>query len=182
MSDPMPGEIGLIERAQRGDQIAFEAIYGCYQARIAGYLYRMVQDPEVAADLTQDVFLRAYRAIGQTRPGLNLKSWLFAIATNAALSYHRRRRLLQWLPLDTSGDGPPTDSPEEGVSRRAELGAALATLPRDQAACFLLWAREGFTYEEIGRILGISPGTAKTRSYRARLALARALRASEERT
>ena len=178
--DLTSGETGIIVRAQRGDQVAFEAIYSLYQQRIAGYLFRMVHDPELAADLTQDVFLRAYRAIGQTKPGLNLKAWLFAIATNAALSHHRRRRLVQWLPLDPADEGTPTAGPEECVATRAELSAALATLPRDQVACFLLWAREGFTYEEIGSMLGISPGTAKTRSYRARLALARALGKGEE--
>jgi len=182
MSDLLSGEADVVARAQRGDHGAFAAIYGQYQARIAGYLYRMVQDAEVAADLTQDVFVSAYRAIGQTKPGLNVKAWLFAIATNAALSHHRRRRLLQWLPLDQSSDGLAGDSVEEGVTSRAELTAALSALPRDQAACFLLWAREGFTYEEIGKMLDIAPGTAKTRSYRARLALSRFLRAYEEGT
>ncbi|HVC32417.1 MAG TPA: sigma-70 family RNA polymerase sigma factor [Chloroflexota bacterium] len=180
--DPVPVEARIVERAQRGDQVAFATIYNAFQQRIAGYLYRMVQDSEVAADLTQDVFIRAYRAIGQTKPDLNLKAWLFAIATNAALSHHRRRRLIQWLPLDPVVEGTPTAGPEECVTARAELREALAALPREQAACFLLWAREGFTYEEIGSMLGISPGTAKTRSYRARLALARALRTNEEGT
>ncbi len=178
--DLTSGEMAIVERARRGDQSAFEHIYSQYQQRIAGYLCRMVQDPEVAADLTQDVFLRAYRAIGQTKPGLNVKAWLFAIATNAALSHHRRRRLIQWLPLDPVDESTPTTGPDDCVAMRSELAVALAALPRDQAACFLLWAREGFTYEEIGSMLGISPGTAKTRSYRARLALARVLRRCEE--
>ncbi|MGH2458390.1 MAG: RNA polymerase sigma factor [Chloroflexota bacterium] len=178
--DPLPDEACVVERAQRGDSLAFETIYHRYQQRIAGYLYRMVQDGEVASDLTQDVFLRAYRAIGQTGPGLNLKAWLFTIATNAALSHHRHKRLIQWLPLDPVDDVGTESGLAERVADRAELSAALKTLPRDQAACFLLWARQGFTYEEIGVMLGVSPGTAKTRSYRARLALARALRAGEE--
>ncbi len=179
--EPVPDEACVIERAQRGDQIAFATIYSSYHPRIAGYLYRMVQDAELASDLTQDVFLRAYRAIGQTGPGLNLKAWLFTIATNAALSHHRRRRLVQWLPLDPLDEVEAGDEPDQRVVDRTELSAALKTLPRDQAACFLLWAREGFTYEEIGTMLGIAPGTAKTRSYRARLALARLLRSGEER-
>lgn len=179
-SDPIPFDAGVVESAQHGNRVAFEAIYRTYQPRIAGYLYRMVQDSEVAADLTQDVFIRAYRAIGQTKPGLNLKAWLFTIATNTALSHHRHRRLIQWLPLAPTDEGTPIAGPEECVADRAELTAALASLPREQVACFLMWAREGFTYEEIGSMLGISPATAKTRSYRARLALARALRAREE--
>ena len=178
--DPLSDEACLVERAQHGDQAAFEAIYHRYQPRIAGYLYRMVQDSEVASDLTQDVFLRAFRAIGQTGPGLNVKAWLFTIATNAALSHHRRGRIVKWLPLDPLDEVESENGPDQRVADRVELSAALKTLPRGQAACFLLWARQGFTYEEIGTMLGISPGTAKTRSYRARLALARALRGSEE--
>jgi RNA polymerase sigma-70 factor (ECF subfamily) len=182
LGDLAPDESSLVERARQGDRVAFGAIYDAYQARIAGYLFRLVNDPEVAADLTQDVFIRAYRAIGQTRPGLNLKAWLFAIATNAAISHHRRRRLVQWLPLTPTREDPTVAGPEECVPERAALVAALARLPRDHVACFLLWAREGFTYEEIGSMLGISAGTAKTRSYRTRLALARILREHEDST
>jgi RNA polymerase sigma-70 factor (ECF subfamily) len=176
------GSVGpdAVERAQQGDLPAFEAIYRAYRCRIAAYLDRLVRDPDLAADLTQDVFVRAFRAIRETRPGLNLKPWLFNIATNAALSYHRHRRLIQWLPLDLVPEPPTPVGLEQRVVDRDRLGIALAALPRDQVACFLLWAREGLSYEEIGKAVGVSPGAAKTRTYRARVALAGALRAQEE--
>lgn len=176
----LSGEPGTVELARRGDSVAFETIYREYQPGITGYLWRMVGDPEVAADLTQDVFINAYNAIGRTHPGLNLKSWLYTIATNTALSHHRRRRILKWLPLGGPGRDAPVAGPEERYVEQEELGAALAALPPDGRACLLLSARDGFTFEEIGSMLRISPGAAKTRAYRARLALAKALRASEE--
>lgn len=172
--------LDAVERARRGDLPAFEAIYGAYRGRIAAYLARLVHDPDLAADLTQDVFVRAFRAIRETKPDLNLKAWLFAIATNTAISHHRHRRLIQWLPLEAAPEPCAPEALEQRVADRDRLNAALATLPRDQAACFLLWAREGLTYEEIGKAAGISAGAAKTRAYRARLALARALRGREE--
>ena len=169
----------VVQLAQRGEAAAFEQLYHEYQPGVAGYLYRMVGDPDLAADLAQDVFISAYKAIGRTQPGLNVKPWLFAIATNAALSHHRRRKLLAWLPLGGRGEDAPAPGPEEGYAEREELAGALAALPPDQRACLLLSARDGFTYEQIGNMLNISPGTAKTRAYRARLAMARALGAGE---
>ena len=176
----MRGDSLIVERARQGDAEAFETIYREYQQQIAGYLCRMVRDPELAADLAQDVFISAYKAIGRTQPGLNLRAWLYTIATNAALSHHRRRKIVQWSPLDERGIDAPTEGPEEPYAAREELSAALETLSDDQRACLLLSARDGFSYEEIGGMLGISEGAAKTRAYRARLAMARALRASEE--
>jgi RNA polymerase sigma-70 factor (ECF subfamily) len=175
-----PGEAGMIERARGGDADAFETIYREYQPRIAGYLRRMVGDPDLAADLTQDVFVNAYRGISRTQPGLSLKAWLFTIATNAAFSHHRRRRLLRWLPLPDSEGEPSAPGQEDRFAAREELGAAMAALPRDQAACLLLHLRDGFSYEEIGGMVGISAGAARVRACRARLALARALRTGEE--
>lgn len=176
----MPVDLSMVEQARQGDASAFEAIYREYQSQIAGYLYRMVGDPDIAADLTQDVFLNAYRSIGRTQPGLNLRGWLYTIASNAALSYHRRRKIVQWSPLDPSGNDATALGPEEQVVNREELGAALRALPPEQAACILLSVRDGFSYQEIASMLGISEGAVKTRTYRARLALARSLRASEE--
>jgi RNA polymerase sigma-70 factor (ECF subfamily) len=165
----------IVQLAQRGETAAFEEIYREYRPLVAGYLYRMVGDPDVAADLAQDVFVQAFRSIGRTQPGLNIKPWLFKIATNAALSYHRRRRLISWLPIGGRGEDAPVAGPEEGYASREELVDALGTLPADQRACLLLSARDGFTYEQIGHMLGISAGTARTRAYRARLALERIL-------
>ncbi len=170
----------VVELAQRGDADAFDTIYRHYRPLIAGYLCRLVGDPETAADLTQDVFVSAYQAIGRTQPGLNLKSWLFTIATNRAISHHRRWRIRQWLPLGDAERQCSIDTPEIACANREELSAALTALPKEHVACFLLHARDGFSYEEIGSILGISAPAAKVRAFRVRTALADALMAREE--
>ncbi|MBI2954963.1 MAG: RNA polymerase sigma factor [Chloroflexi bacterium] len=171
----MAREVGFEGVRQTDDTMDFETIYTLCQPRIAGYLCRMVGDPDVAADLTQDVFVKAYRAIGQTKPGLNVKAWLFTIATNAAFDHHRRHRLLKWLPLGVRYAVRMGGDPQDRVPAKEELQAALAELPKDQLACLLLQARDGFSFEEIGAMLSITAGAAKTRAYRARWALARTL-------
>lgn len=176
----MPIDLGIVERARRGDGDAFAVIYREYRPLVAGYIYRLVRNPDVAADLTQDVFINAYRAIGRTRPDLNLKAWLFTIASNAAISYHRRRRLLQWLPIGETGPEPTTPGHEDELAASEQLSGAMAALPRDQLACLLLQVRDGYSFEEIGGILGISAGAARTRAFRARSALVKALRSKEE--
>lgn len=173
-------EMDVIEQAQHGEVEAFAEIYRQYRRPIVGYLCRLVGNPETAADISQDVFINAYRAIGRTLPGLNLKAWLFTIATNAAVSHHRRRRLMRWLPLSDSELEPLVMGHEERYAIREQLLAAMATLPKEQLACVLLQAKAGFSYSEIGAMLGISTGAAKARAYRARLALASALAAIEE--
>lgn len=172
----------VVELAQRGDADAFDAIYRQYHPLIAGYLCRLVGNPETAADLTQDVFVNAYQAIGRTQPGLNLKSWLFTIATNRAITHHRRWRIRQWLPIGNAERQSDVDAVETRCANREELGAAMAALPKEHVACFLLHARDGFSYEEIGSILGIPASTAKVRAFRVRTALADALMAREEGT
>ena len=169
-----------VERAQRGDVSAFEDIYREYQPRIIGYLRRLVGNPDLAADLAQDTFVNAYRAITRTQSDLNLAPWLFTIASNVALSHHRRQRLVQWLPLGDPEGWTREPDPQDRCVAREDLATAVAQLPRDQAACLILRVQYGFAYEEIGGILGISAGAARTRACRARLALAKALQASEE--
>src|SRR3990172_10218363 len=117
----MAGEVGIEDVTLLDPAGDFEAIYAMSQPRIAGYLARMVGDPDVAADLTQDVFLKAFRAIGQTKPGLNVKAWLFTIATNAALDHHRHRRLLRWLPLHGANVDPPEIDPHGHFGAKEEL-------------------------------------------------------------
>src|SRR5207302_1399544 len=92
-------EVELVARAQAGDREAFAALILAYQQPVGGYLWRLSGDRELAQDLTQDTFLRAYRAIGATRPGLQLRSWLYRIATNLAYDHFRRQRRFGFVPL-----------------------------------------------------------------------------------
>src|SRR5689334_306010 len=88
---PEPAERVLVARARAGDQAAFGEIFDQYQTPLVNYLYRVVGDWELAADLAQDTFLKAYQALPRTDEPLQLGPWLYRIATNTALDALRRR-------------------------------------------------------------------------------------------
>ena len=90
--------IELLELLKCGDSKAWENVVQQYQIPLSRYLYNMVKDKELARDLTQDTFLEAYQAMYKIEGDLNLKAWLYRIATNNAIQVLRRRKLISWLP------------------------------------------------------------------------------------
>jgi len=142
----------------------FDALFARYERPIYGYLLGMVGNGAQAQDLTQDTFLRAYKALPRT-PDPARPAWLYRIATRAALAALRRRRL-RWLPVALgaggSGEDRRADSAPDPPARCAEQEAVwrvLAPLTPRQRACLLLRAQEGLTIEEIAYVLDRSPGT-----------------------
>ena len=168
-------ERALIGAAQAGNEAAFAQLFDTYHGPITGYLYRMVGDRDVADDLAQDTFVKAYRALGRTDPGLNFRAWLYRIATNTALSYLRRQRLLRWLPF---GPGVPEPSGEphlaERLGERELIEAALQRINRGYASALLLRHHQGLSLAEVADTLGISVNGAKVRLFRARKAFVEA--------
>jgi len=167
------GEDAIVAAAAReGSVSAFDAIVRMYHTRIARYLYRLVGEQEVALDLAQDTFLEAYRGISRLRSDLALSSWLYRIATNHAMGYRRRQRLISWLPLlgwaEASPEQACSPGADDGVGEREQVQRALLALPRDRAACLLLHVREGFSYDEVAAILGISSEATRKRITRAK--------------
>ncbi|HEX5502223.1 MAG TPA: sigma-70 family RNA polymerase sigma factor [Thermomicrobiales bacterium] len=147
----------------------FVALVATYEAPLARYLSRLVGDPELARDLTQETFLSAYRALPATDVACP-RGWLFRIATNHALGVLRRRKLVRWVPFSRLAprDEPPAgEEAGDDVETGAAIAAALAGIaPRDRA-CLLLHAA-GFSSAEIAAQLGCSVGAARTRLSRAR--------------
>ena len=90
-------ESSLVAALRAGDADAFNGIVEHYQTPIFRYLFRLTGDYELARDLAQDTFLQAYKAILKTDAELHLKAWLYRIATNNALQYRRRKRLLAFI-------------------------------------------------------------------------------------
>ncbi len=160
----------LVARARRGDAAAFTEIFERYHHRIVNYLYGLVHDRELANDLAQDSFLKAYKALPRMDDDLRLGPWLYRIAGNTAFSALRRRRLIRWLPLlnDGLGESMQTGVGEGEVAEAEAVERALAKLPAKYAAPLLLHSHEGLSCNEIAAILGISPGAVKTRLFRAR--------------
>jgi RNA polymerase sigma-70 factor (ECF subfamily) len=173
-------------RAQRGDQAAYGELVQRYQARLHRFLLRMVGSPDEALDLAQDAFVRAWQALPGWRPEAKFHTWLFRIASNAALDALRRRKVVEFVPIEESFDA---ESAEPDPARRLEIAqavrgleTALRALPPEQREIVLLREVEDMSYEEIGAALGIAEGTVKSRLARARAALIEADRKSDGKT
>ncbi len=163
------GSLPSARGAERLTRADFDQLVEQYQRPLLRFLYGLVHDPELAADLCQDTFLSAYKASPKIQGELNAGAWLYTIALNHARGYLRRKRLLSWVPFVASRDDRPaaTRDMASQVAQRDELNDLLKILPQEQRACLLLHA-EGFRYAEIAHILNCSEGAVKLRMFRAR--------------
>jgi RNA polymerase sigma-70 factor (ECF subfamily) len=157
----------LVARAQEGDRAAFAQLVERYQQPLGSYLWRLTRDRDLALDLTQDTFLRAYRGIGATLPGLQVRAWLYRIATNLAYDHFRRQRRFRRLPISLFEHRAAPDE-SASVEERDLVERGLARLdPRDRAV-LLLCAVEQLSYREVAAIIGRSPDAARKQFTRAK--------------
>ena len=166
----------LVARAQQGDLDAFNQLAERYERQVYNVASRMLGDPQLAEDATQETLLKAYRGMAKFR-GENLRAWLLRIASNTCNDIFRSRRGRQDISLELlTEEGGVTwassdPSPEE-EALRGELGLeiqrGLLTLPVDQRMVLILVDVEGMSYEEAAQATGISPGTLRSRLSRAR--------------
>lgn len=142
-----------------------------YESAILNYIWRRVGDPDLAEDLTQETFVKAWRALDRMELGDGVegrrRAWLYTIAHNAIADHGRRQRRIRWLSLDAikeiGGGNPARD-----VADRDPLQRALDRLTADQREVLLLFSHEGLPAEDVARILGITPAAARKRRQRAR--------------
>ncbi|CAN5638860.1 RNA polymerase sigma factor RpoE [soil metagenome] len=162
----------LVDRARAGDQAAFSQLFEQYHAPILNYLHRMVNDRALAEDLTQDAFIKAYKALPRTRDDLAFKAWLYRIATNTAISHLRRGKVIKWLPF--VGDRETgAEAIDRSVARKTDISRALDELPNHYAAVLLLRHYQGLSIAETAHALDITENAAKLRLFRARKAFAK---------
>lgn len=162
----------LVDRARTGDQAAFAQLFEQFHAPILNYLHRMVNDRAVAEDLTQDTFIKAYKALPKTRDDLSFKAWLYRIATNTAISHMRRGKIIKWLPIvgERESSGELLD---RAVTRQTDISRALDELPKHYASVLLLRHYQGLSLAETAQALDITENAAKLRLFRARKAFAK---------
>jgi len=173
-------EAELVRRAQAGDRVAFEQLYRDNVGRVYALCFRMAGTADLAEELAQDVFVRAWQKLGSFRGESAFSSWLHPLTVNVALSERRsrRRRVARVMTTDDLSEferpGPPTrsDGPEAGF----DLERALATLPPGARAVFVLHDVEGYKHGEIAERTGVATGTSKAQLHRARRLLREALK------
>ncbi len=168
----------LVHQAQRGDVIAFEALYRQHAGRVYALCRRICGDPARAEELTQDAFTRAWEHRRSSRTGPEYIGWLCRIAINVALtdSRSRGRRDRRETLVAEAADWSPPSSPQPVVG--LDLERAIAHLPEGARRVFVLHDVEGYRHEEIGSMLGLSTGTSKAQLHRARRLLRKALAGS----
>ncbi len=169
-------ESALIEACRRGEREAFDRLVVRYQRDIYRLCYRYVNDHEDANDLAQEVFLKAWRAIGRFRGESRFSTWLYRIAVNACLNHRALRRPATEELKDSLADpgrGPLSAALSEDESRRVRQ--AVARLPEKQRATLILKVYQELSHEEVAAVLGNSVGTVKSNLFHALANLRRLL-------
>jgi RNA polymerase sigma-70 factor (ECF subfamily) len=160
--------------AQKGDQSALGQLVKRHQRRAYAVARAIVLNHEDAEDAVQEAFLHAYRALDRFRPDQAFGAWLHRIVANAALDLTRRRKVREADELPETVASPFRD-PAESDDLRKRLRDALAELPPRQRAVIVLHDVEGYKHAEIGKMLGIPEGTARSDLHYARARLRDAL-------
>jgi len=179
----------LVERAQRGDKRAFELLVLKYQRKLGRLLSRFVRNPTEVEDVTQEAFIKAYRALPSFRGDSAFYTWLYRIGINTAKNY--LVALGRRAPTSTGFDNEEAEgfedaeqlrdasTPEselEGKEIAATVNRAMDALPEDLRTAITLREIEGLSYEEIASVMNCPVGTVRSRIFRARDAIAAELR------
>lgn len=180
----------LVERVHSGDQEAFGLLVGKYQRKLLRLVMRFVRDPAEAEDVTQEAFIKAYRALPNFRGESAFYTWLYRIGVNTAKNWlvanGRRMPTVTDIASDES-DGGIEDSallrdeetPDRVLQSKqigATVNAAMDALPEDLRTAIFLREIEGLSYEEIAQVMDCPIGTVRSRIFRARDAIATKLR------
>lgn len=186
-------EEGLVGRLKAGSFEAYEEVVGLYEKKIFNLAYRMVGNYEDANDLTQEVFVRLYHSIQSFRGDARFSTWLYRIANNVCVDELRRRyrRKVEYLdePIGTKDGSVRREiadwagNPEnvlETHELQACVQAGINSLPEEQRTAVILRDIQGFSYEEIAKILNCSLGTVKSRINRGRQSLKERLAGQRE--
>jgi RNA polymerase sigma-70 factor (ECF subfamily) len=179
----------LVERAQRGDKRAFELLVEKYQRKLARLLSRFIRDPAEVEDVTQEAFIKAYRALPAFRGDSAFYTWLYRIGINTAKNY--LMAMGRRAPTSTEVEAEEAEGFEEGEQLRdintpesvllsneiAEtVNSTIEALPEELRTAIQLREIEGMSYEDIAQVMNCPIGTVRSRIFRAREAIAEQLR------
>jgi len=176
----------LVEKTLEGDQGAFEMIIRKYQTAMFNYVGRMTGDRELARDLTQDIFVKAYSSLHTYRPQFKFSTWLYKIASNTMIDFWRKKRIPAFSvdQYSQQEDRPdfqiPDSSPSitaryEVTQLRQRIEEVLKRIPAAMRELFIWRHINELSYEEIAEVKGIPVGTVKNRVFQAKEMIRREL-------
>ena len=186
MSGPHPTSDGkvqddaLVRRARAGDREAFGLLAERHQAAVYRVVRGIVGDAAEAEDVAQEVFLKAFGALGRFRGESGFFTWIYRIAVNEALRAARKRRSPATLDEGMPVEAPPVPQPDEDGPSLALLERLLRKLPEEFRAIVVLRDLEGLPYKDVAEALEIPIGTVMSRLFRARRELRDLWKASKE--
>lgn len=159
------GDQLLVERARSGDEGALSALVARHHEAVYQAAYRVLGEPEAAADAAQDTFVKALRALGRFRGDASFRTWVLAIATNTARSAGRRTTRRREVVLEPeAGWRAEERSPERETVIRSEVDraeVAIAALPEKQRLAVTLRLQQDLSYREIAEVVGSTEGSAR---------------------
>lgn len=169
----------IIRSVLRGNVNDFEKLVTAYEKNVYNIVLRMVGDPDDAADMTQETFIKAYRALSGFRGDSKFSSWLYRIASNVCLDFLRSRSRHPQVSLSTVDEDDRAtfelpdmrQNPEEQLMKKLGMEAVrrgLEQLPEQQRQILVLRELGGLSYAELAQTLGLEEGTVKSRIFRAR--------------
>ena len=175
-------DLALVRRAKKGDYRAFDLLVLKYQSRIVSIAFKFVKEIQLAEDISQEAFIKAYRSIDSFREESAFYTWLYRITANTAKNYlvskgRRKESSISEMSISENDDFyelPTNDSPEQilmAQSLKDTIHDALSNLPEDTRTALSLREFEGLNYEEIAEIMNCPVGTVRSRIFRGREAL-----------
>lgn len=169
MSLPQP-DLGILRKAQRGDERAFAIIVRTYERPVYNYIYRLVHDRSLAEDLTQEVFLRVFQGLPKFSLRCRFTTWLFQVTKNRVLDELRanERRPRALVPIDEIAPLEALDAPPERIEAMDAVWRAVDQLNPDLRMALLLRDVVGLPYVEIADALEVTLATVKWRIHKAR--------------
>lgn len=171
-------EAEWVAAAQRGDRQAFERLYRDHRERVYALCFRLSgANPDLAQDLLQQSFVRAWRKLDRFRGDSRFGTWLHRLAVNVALSDRRirMRRLSRERPMDEQAERTATGARDVTADLRRDLERAIAALPERARTVLVLYDIEGYRHAEIAEMTGMAEGSSKAQLHRARKLVREAL-------
>ncbi|MFQ5640893.1 MAG: RNA polymerase sigma factor [bacterium] len=186
---PLAHEHELIIQAKQGESDAFKKLFEFYSQKVYNFVLRMLGNSHDAEDIVQEVFVKMYRKLPSLRDPDYFSTWLFSVAKNESINFLNRQRrknmdsihnesenLAHKLAAKDDMQNPSPQGQSEYSDLEMHLQAALSEIPEINRSAFILGVIQGYSYNEVGKILGCSVSNVKSRVFRARMLLSKKLR------